>query len=114
MAGMKVEVVEELLGKAITLKDWIACQGGAIVSKTLLTKPNGTVTLFGFGAGQGLSEHTAPFDAMVYIVEGTMEITIAGQPHTVGQGQLFIMPANRPHALHASADAKMLLIMIRS
>lgn len=114
MAGLKVEVVEELLGKAITLKEWIACQSGAIVSKTLINKPSGTVTLFGFGAGQGLSEHTAPFDAMVYIVEGAMEITIAGQPHTIREGQLIIMPANRPHALHAQADAKMLLIMIRS
>jgi len=79
-----------------------------------MRKKTGTVTLFAFDRGQDLSEHTAPFDAMVQVIEGGMEITIAGKPLQVKQGEFVIMPANRPHALKAIARSKMLLTMIRA
>jgi quercetin dioxygenase-like cupin family protein len=84
------------------------------VSKTLLDKGIGTITLFAFDEGQGLSEHTAPFDAFVQIVDGESEITVAGVKHTVEKGQLIIMPANQPHSLKAVRKFKMLLVMIRA
>ena len=86
---------------------------GAVVSKTLLDKKAGTLTLFSFDKGQGLSEHTAPFDATVQIVEGLAELTVGGKPNLVKTGQLFIMPANVPHSVRAIERFKMLLIMIR-
>jgi quercetin dioxygenase-like cupin family protein len=92
----------------------IEYQSGAVVSQTLLEKKTGTVTLFAFDKGQGLSEHTAPFDAMVLVVEGEAEITISGTAHRVTGGQMIVMPANDPHALRAVERFKMLLIMIRS
>lgn len=85
----------------------------SIVSRELLKKKTGTVTAFAFWQGQGLSEHTAPFDAMVHIIEGCAQITIAGIPHRVSSGEMIIMPAGKPHALHAQERFKMLLIMIR-
>ena len=84
-----------------------------MVSKTLIKKDIGNVTLFAFDAGQGLSEHTAPFDAVVYILDGKAEITIGGQPQNVVAGEMLIMPANIAHALHAANRFKMLLVMIR-
>ena len=87
---------------------------GSVVSKTLLKTDSGTITLFSFDKGQGLSEHTAPFDAVVHLLEGEAEITIGGEPRKVGAGQMLIMPAHVPHALHATEQFKMLLIMIRS
>jgi quercetin dioxygenase-like cupin family protein len=84
------------------------------VSREILRKPTGTVTAFAFDEGQGLSEHTAPFDALVQIVEGEAEITLAGVPQRVKAGELILMPARVPHALHAVAAFKMLLTMIRS
>jgi quercetin dioxygenase-like cupin family protein len=87
---------------------------GSVVSKTLLKKDSGTITLFSFDKGQGLSEHTAPFDAVVHLLEGEAEITIGGEPRRVGAGQMLIMPADVPHALQATERFKMLLIMIRS
>ena len=95
------------------LSGLIATQEGAVVSRTLIKKKTGTVTLFAFDTDQGLSEHTAPFDAMVFIAEGRADITIAGQTQQVSKGQMVIMPANQPHALHAPEPFKMLLVMIR-
>jgi len=88
-------------------------QSEAVVSKTLIKKGKGTVTAFAFDKGQGLSEHTAPFDAMVQIVDGVAEIILDGQSNTVSQGEMIIMPANIPHALKANQRFKMLLTMIK-
>ncbi len=89
-------------------------QEQSVVSKTLLEKKTGTVTVFAFGQGQGLSEHTAPFDAMVCILDGKAEISISGNPNILEQGDMIIMPANEPHALKAVERFKMMLIMIKS
>jgi quercetin dioxygenase-like cupin family protein len=89
-------------------------QDGSVVSRTLIEKKTGTVTLFAFSKGQALSEHTAPFDAMVYILEGKVEITISGSLYNLEAGKMIIMPANKPHALKALDDFKMLLTMIKS
>lgn len=104
----------ELIGKALTMSDLVAYQDGSVVSKTLIDKKIGTLTMFSFGAGQGLSEHTAPYDAFVQIVDGEAEVTINGEPHTVLSGQMIIMPANIPHELKAAKPFKMLLVMIRA
>ena len=89
-------------------------QDGSIVSKEILKKDTGTMTLFAFDQGQGLSEHTAPFDASVVIVDGEAEILINGESHAVKKGEMIIMPANVPHALKANQRFKMLLVMIKS
>lgn len=100
--------------KSFSLKNLTEYQAGSVVSKEILKKDSGSVTLFAFDRGQGLSEHTAPFDAMVCILDGTAEIIIAGQSHQVKEGELIIMPAGKPHALKANERFKMMLIMIRS
>ena len=105
---------EDLVAKALNLSDLAAYQEGSVVSREILRKKTGTVTLFAFDQGQGLSEHTAPFDALVYIVDGEAEITISGKPLRVQKGEMVIMPANKPHALEAIKRFKMVLIMIRS
>lgn len=87
---------------------------GAVVSRTIIKKQTGTVTVFAFDKGEGLSEHTAPFDAMVQIIDGTAEIFIDRKPHLLTAGQSIIMPANIPHSLHATQRFKMVLIMIKS
>ena len=89
-------------------------QDGAVVSRTLLKRAGGTITLFAFDEGQGLSEHTAPFDAVAHVLEGEAEITIAGTPLTATTGELVLLPANQPHAVRARMRFKMLLTMIRS
>ena len=89
-------------------------QPGAVVSRTLVKKETGTVTAFAFDAGEGLSEHTTPFDALVVLIDGEAEISIAGQSHRLTAGQLLRLPAGRPHAVRAVTRFKMLLIMIRS
>jgi quercetin dioxygenase-like cupin family protein len=89
-------------------------QDGAVVSREIVKKPAGNVTLFAFDEGQGLSEHTAPFDALVQVVEGEAEITVSGEPHRVRNGEMILMPAGRPHALRALTRFKMILTMIRS
>jgi quercetin dioxygenase-like cupin family protein len=99
--------------QALSIAALIDYQTGSVVSRTLIDKKTGTVTLFAFDEGQGLSEHTAPFDAFVHIVDGTAEITISGKSITVKGGELVIMPANEPHALRAREKFKMILIMIR-
>lgn len=93
--------------------DLVVYQEGAVVSRTLLKRPGGTITVFAFDAGQTLSEHTAPFDALVQVLDGTAAITIAGTPLEVSAGQIVLMPANQPHALAARTRFKMLLTMIR-
>ena len=102
-----------LAGVVLNLKDMVAYQTGSVVSRTLIDKSVGTVTVFAFDHGQGLSEHTAPFDALVQVVDGTADITIDGSVHTVREGEMIIMPANKPHALKANPQFKMLLTMIR-
>jgi len=96
------------------MKEIVAYQKQAIVSKTLLEKETGTVTLFAFDEGQALSEHTAPFDALVQVIDGRAEIRIAGVPHLVNEGELLVMPAQQSHALKALTPFKMMLTMIRS
>jgi len=91
-----------------------AYQEGAVVSRTLLKRAGGTMTLFAFDEGQGLSEHTTPFDAVAQVLEGEAEITIAGTPLKATKGELVLMPANQPHAVYARTRFKMLLTMIRS
>lgn len=100
-------------GIAMNMAQAVGYADDAVISKTLLDKPTGTLTLFSFDAGQGLSEHTAPYDATVQILEGKAAITIDGKTQEVGAGNLVIMPANVPHALKAEERFKMLLIMIR-
>lgn len=101
--------------KVMRLTELAAYQEGAVVSKTLLSKLTGTVTLFAFDKDQGLSEHTAPFDAMVQLLDGEADITVGGQLfQLLRQGDMLIMPAQVPHALHAVTPFKMLLTMIRS
>lgn len=98
---------------AVLASDLVAPQAGAVVSRTLIKKAAGTVTVFAFDAGEGLSEHTAPFDALVLDLEGEADISISGAPHHVSAGQILMLPAGKPHAVKAVTPFKMLLIMIR-
>ncbi len=100
--------------KSNSLVDMVDYQKEAVVSKTIIDKATGTVTLFAFDQGQGLSEHIAPFDALVQVLDGEVEITISKNPFHLKQGEMIIMPANKPHALKAVKHFKMLLTMIRS
>lgn len=95
------------------LEQLVAYAEGSVVSKTLLKKSTGNITLFAFDQGQGLSEHTAPFDAVVYVLDGEARITIGGSPRNVTAGEMLIMPAGIPHALQAEKRFKMMLVMIR-
>lgn len=103
-----------LIGHAHQLASLVQPQPGAVVSRTLIDKQIGTLTLFAFDDGQGLSEHTAPYDAFVQIVDGAADITIGDTVHRVAAGEMIIMPANVPHALRAAGPFKMLLVMIRA
>jgi quercetin dioxygenase-like cupin family protein len=111
MAEQFVKIID--MTKAINLKDLAAYQEHSVVSREIIRKPAGTMTVFAFDQGEGLSEHTAPFDAVVYMLEGEAEITIDKIPHAVKEGQIIIMPANKSHALKATAKYKMLLVMIK-
>jgi quercetin dioxygenase-like cupin family protein len=102
------------LNGVLSRADVVQYQPRAVVSRTLIKKPSGTVTAFAFDAGEGLSEHTAPFDALVSILEGDAEISIAADSYRLGAGDLLRLPANRPHAVKAIARFKMLLIMIKA
>lgn len=104
----------ELKAQKLDLENLINYQDGSVVSREILKLPSGTLTVFAFSAGQGLSEHTAPFDATVYILDGEAEIKISDQIHIVKKGEMIIMPANKPHSLKAKKPFKMLLIMIKS
>jgi len=105
---------ESIAGRVINSAGFAAYQEGSVVSRTIIDKKTGTVTFFAFGEGQGLSEHTAPFDAMVQVIDGEAEILISGRPFRVKAGELIIMPANQPHALNAVKRFKMILTMISS
>jgi quercetin dioxygenase-like cupin family protein len=96
-----------------SLTDLVTIQSRSVVSRTLIDQKAGTLTLFAFDQGQGLSEHTAPFDAFVQVLAGEVEITIAGIPFRLVEGQAILMPASRPHALRAISGLKMLLFMVR-
>jgi quercetin dioxygenase-like cupin family protein len=100
--------------QVLRLADLVSYQEGTVVSRTLLKHATGTVTVFAFDAGQGLSEHTAAFDALVQMLDGKAEITISDKPYHLETGQAILLPANRPHALAALTPFKMLLTMIRS
>ncbi len=103
-----------LKAQATNLVNLIDYQEGSVVSRTLIDKKVGTLTLFAFDEGQGLSEHTAPFDAFVYILDGKAEIVISSKTHNVDTGEMIIMPANEPHSLKALEKFKMMLVMIRA
>ncbi len=111
---MQHKKLEKLAGQAIRLVDLADYQEGSVVSRMIIDKKRGTVTFFAFAEGQGLSEHTAPFDALVYLLEGEAEIVISGKSVHLKSGEMVIMPANHPHALKATKNFKMILTMIRS
>lgn len=100
-------------GKVVELARLVEYQERAVVSRTLIKREMGTVTLFAFDAGQVLSEHTAPFDALVHVLEGEAEVILGGTPHRLGEGQVVLMPAHVPHAVKAPQRFKMLLVMVR-
>ncbi|MBF4468710.1 MAG: cupin domain-containing protein [Methanobrevibacter arboriphilus] len=106
--------MEDIKSKPIKIDSLAEYQDESVVSRELIKKEVGTVTIFAFDKGQGLSEHSAPFDAMVQIVDGVAEITISGNKNIVKKGELIIMPANEPHALFANEPFKMVLTMIKS
>lgn len=103
----------EAKARSQKLIDLVNYQKGSVVSRTIVDKKNGTVTLFAFDSGQGLSEHTAPFDALVFLLDGEAEITISGTANRLNKGDMILMPANEPHSMNAVSEIKMLLIMIR-
>lgn len=98
----------------VKMMDLIDYQKGAVVSRTIIDKKTGTLTLFAFDEGQGLSEHTTPFDALVYCLDGEAEVVISGKAFRLREGEMLIMPANQPHAVKAVKKFKMILTMIRS
>jgi quercetin dioxygenase-like cupin family protein len=110
----KASVLSDCLGKGQSLLGLIEYSKDSIVSKTILNKSVGTITLFAFDQGQALSEHTSPYDAVIQVLDGTARITIGGENKTVSQGQIIVMPANVPHAVDAESQFKMLLTMIRA
>ena len=106
-------MINDYQGKPVDLKDAVDYTAGSIVSKTLLDRKAGTLTLFAFDAGQGLSEHISPYDATLYVLEGTVKLMIGGKEILARAGKMVIMPANVPHSVNATGRFKMLLIMIR-
>jgi quercetin dioxygenase-like cupin family protein len=110
----KPSTTDNLSAQPLNLGELVSYQEGSIVSKTIMDKNAGSLTLFAFAEGQRLSEHTAPFDALVYLLEGEVDLTIAGNTVHAKGGEMVIMPANKPHALKAVKKCKMLLVMIRS
>lgn len=113
MNAKRTKTQKGMNAQVLDLAKLIAYQKNSIVSRTLIERKTGTVTLFAFDKGQGLSEHTAPFDAMVHIVDGEADVSISGEWNKVTEGHVIIMPANKPHALKAVKRFKMLLTMIR-
>jgi quercetin dioxygenase-like cupin family protein len=104
---------EDLKEKVLAVNDLVAYQPGTVASRMIVFKKAGTITLFSFDAGEGLSEHTAPFDAVLMVTDGIAEVQIAGTPHTVRAGDMIILPANKPHAVFARERFRMILTMIR-
>ncbi|HQD25294.1 MULTISPECIES: cupin domain-containing protein [Methanoculleus] len=111
---MSKEKKEKLTEQVIDPRDLVAYQPGSIVSRMLVYTKAGTITVFAFDAGEGLSEHTAPYDAVLQVIDGEALITIAGKEYPMKAGQLIIMPANIPHAVHAVTQFKMMLTMIHA
>jgi quercetin dioxygenase-like cupin family protein len=107
-------VLQSCIGKGQELIKLVEYSDDSVVSKTILDKPAGTITLFAFDAGQGLSEHTSPYDAVVQVLDGSAKLTIGGEEVIACAGQILIMPANVPHSVSAEERFKMMLIMIRS
>ena len=107
------EKKESLIAKTLDMAGLVEYQTGSVVSRAVIQKKTGTVTLFAFDEGQGLSEHTAPFDALVCLLDGQAEIVISGKPHALKKGEMIIMPAGEPHSLKAMGKFKMMLVMIR-
>ena len=107
------EKKEDLHSKVLRLKDLVSYQDGTVASRMIVNKKAGTITIFSFDETEGLSEHTAPYDAVVTILDGRCEVWIAGETFELGEGDAIIMPANKPHALSAITKFKMVLIMIR-
>ncbi|MDQ1252383.1 MAG: hypothetical protein QG646_1504 [Euryarchaeota archaeon] len=107
-------MTEELKARVLKAENLIEYQEGAVVSKEILRKSTGNITMFAFDKGEGLSEHTAPFDAIVQVIDGKAEITISGEKNILEKGNMIIMPANEPHSLLAIEKFKMILTMIRS
>ena len=105
---------DNIKAQAVKLIDLIDYQEGSVVSRTIIDKKTGTLTLFAFGEGQGLSEHTAPYDATVYLLDGEAEVSISGNNLRLKEGEMVIMPAGEPHALKAIKRFKMMLVMIKS
>jgi len=105
---------DDLLGQVVKPVDLVGYQVGSIVSRTIIDKGTGTLTLFAFDEGQGLSEHTAPFNALVYVIDGEAQVTISGKSLNLKEGEIVIMPANQPHSLKATNRFKMMLVMIKS
>ncbi|MCK9614902.1 MAG: cupin domain-containing protein [Candidatus Omnitrophica bacterium] len=105
---------KNIIVKVLNTANSIAYEKNSIVSNTIVKKKSGTITLFSFDCGQGLSEHTAPFDALIYIIEGRARIYIAKKPYKVSKDKMIILPANKPHAVKAITKFKMMLVMIKS
>jgi quercetin dioxygenase-like cupin family protein len=104
---------EELIGKVLTINDLVQYQEGSVASRMIVFKKTGTITHFAFDEGEGLSEHSAPFDAILTVTDGVAEVSIAGTPHVVRMGEMIIMPADIPHSVQAKQRFKMVLTMIR-
>ena len=105
---------ESIMARTVDVAGLISYQEGSVVSRTVIDKPAGTVTVFAFDTGQALSEHTAPYDAIVHVLDGEAEVSISGQANRVRAGGMIIMPANDPHALKAVTPFKMMLIMVKA
>jgi quercetin dioxygenase-like cupin family protein len=104
---------EDLKEKVLGINDLIAFQAGTVASRMVVFKKTGTITLFAFDAGEGLSEHSAPYDAILTVTDGEADVSIAGTSFTVKMGEMIILPANKPHAVQARQRFKMMLTMIR-
>lgn len=100
-------------GATFRADELIAYAEGGVVSKEIVHSDAGSITLFSFDAGQGLSEHTAPYDALIQVVEGEMELTVDGTKHAIGAGSSFVIPSGAPHSVHAARQFKMMITMIR-
>jgi quercetin dioxygenase-like cupin family protein len=110
----KQETAAGLKAQTLSVMQLVDFQPGSVVSREIISQKTGSVTIFAFDKGQGLSEHTAPFDALAYVIDGEAGVTISGERHRLTEGQMIIMPANEPHALKAQKPFKMMLVMIRS
>lgn len=106
--------LEKLEARAVKLVDLVDYQEGSVVSRTIIAKTTGTITIFAFDDGQGLSEHTAPYDALVSLIEGEAEIVSSGKLISLTAGEIVLLPANQPHSLKATKKFKMILTMIKS